>query len=198
MSLSSPPRSGAPDAAAVWDDFHGRLLAFIARRVPDRDSAEDILQEVMLRIHRHAGELEDSAAIAAWVHQIARNAIADHYRRAPVQRERASGVTFDDHGPASSEPAPELRSELAACLRPLIERLDSAYRDAITLTELDGLSQVAAAAELGLSTSGMKSRVQRGRGQLRNLLVGCCEIELDRRGGITGYEPRHDPCDCQR
>jgi DNA-directed RNA polymerase specialized sigma24 family protein len=60
------------DAEAIWRDFHGRLLGFIARRVPDGDSAEDILQDVMLRVHRHAGELEHAPALSAWVHQIAR------------------------------------------------------------------------------------------------------------------------------
>jgi RNA polymerase sigma-70 factor (ECF subfamily) len=196
MPLSSPPRSEPPDAEAVWHDFQRPLLAFIARRVPDRDGAEDILQEVMLRIHRHAGELEDSAAVSAWIHQIARNAIADHYRRAAVRRERPSGVELDVHEPAASEPTGELRGELAACLRPLVQRLGPPYREAISLTELDGLTQVAAAAQLGLSVSGMKSRVQRARSQLRELLVSCCEIELDRRGGITGYQPRHTPCAC--
>jgi RNA polymerase sigma-70 factor (ECF subfamily) len=196
VSLSSPPRSEPPDSVAVWRDFHGRLLAFISRRVPDADSAEDILQEVMLRIHRHVGELEDSAAVAAWIHQIARNAIADYYRHPAVRRERPSGVVFDGEAASSEPPAGELRSELAACLGPLIERLGPSYRDAITLTELEGLTQTEAAARLGLSVSGMKSRVQRARGQLRDLLIGCCEIELDRRGGVTGFEPRRGPCGC--
>jgi RNA polymerase sigma-70 factor (ECF subfamily) len=197
MPLSSPPRSEPPDAAAVWHDFQRPLLAFIVRRVPDRDRAEDILQDVMLRIHRHASELEDSTAVAAWIHQIARNTIADHYRSAAVRRELPSGVEFDDQArPAPDAPAGQLRSELAACLGPLVERLAPAYGDAIRLTELEGVTQAEAATRLGLSVSGMKSRVQRARGQLKELLVGCCEIELDRRGGVTSYEPRRRPCGC--
>ena len=199
VPLTSASHAELLDTAAVWHDFNGRLLAFISRRMPDRDAAEDVLQEVMLRIHRHAGELEDSAAVGAWIHQIARNAIADYYRRAVVRRERPSGVQFDRQDPATSQAAPsELRRELAACLGPLLERLPAPYREAITLTELEGLTQATAAARLGMSTSGMKSRVQRGRVQLRELLVGCCEIELDRRGAITSYQPRRSPCDCRR
>jgi RNA polymerase sigma-70 factor, ECF subfamily len=198
MSVSAQRQSELLDAEAIWRDFHERLLGFVARRVPDRDSAEDILQEVMLRIHCHAAELERSQAVGAWVHQIARNAIADHYRRAAVRREKPTGVDFDRHEPPLSESASaELRSELAACLGPLLERLDAPYREAITLTELEGLTQAGAAARLGLSASGMKSRVQRARSQLRDLLVGCCEIEVDRRGAITSYEPRRTPCDCR-
>jgi RNA polymerase sigma-70 factor (ECF subfamily) len=77
-----------------------------------------------------------------------------------------------------------------------LQRLAAPYREAITLIELEGMTQASAAAHVGLSPSGMKSRVQRARAQLRELLVGCCEIELDRRGAIAGYQPR-TPCDCR-
>jgi RNA polymerase sigma-70 factor (ECF subfamily) len=198
VSVSRPHRSEPLGAEAVWEVFHARLLDFIARRVGDRDSAEDILQEVMLRIHRHAGELERSAAVGAWVHQIARNAIADHYRRASVRRERPSGIDLDRRQPLGPEGAPgELRAELAACLAPLLERLPPLHREALTLTELGGLTQASAAARLGLSSSGMKSRVQRGRAQLKELLAACCEIELDRRGGVRSFLPRGGPDDCR-
>jgi RNA polymerase sigma factor (sigma-70 family) len=98
QSRTQPPLG----AETVWRDFHARLLSFIARRVRDRDSAEDILQEVMLRIHRHAGELERSSAVGAWVHQITRNAIADHYRKTSGRRERPSGIDLDRQQPHRS------------------------------------------------------------------------------------------------
>lgn len=196
MPVNAKYPSEAVDAGTVWHDFHGRLLDFIARRVRDRDSAEDILQEVMLRIHRHAGQLKSASAVGAWVHQIARSAIADHYRSAPVRREQPVGIDLDRDEPPLIEPSAELRSELAACLGPLLELLPTIHREALTLTEVEGLTQASAAARLGLSTSGMKSRVQRARVQLRDLLVACCEIELDRRGGIMSYQPRRAPCDC--
>ena len=193
--VGAPPRT--LDAAELWEDFHASLLAFIARRVRDRDSAEDILQDVMLRIHRHAGELKRSSAVGAWVHQITRNAIADHYRRASGRRERPSGIELDRQ-PLVLEDAPaELRSELAACLGPLLEQLPALQREALALTEMEGLTQARAAAQLGLSSSGMKSRVQRGRAQLKELLTACCEIELDRRGGIRSYRPLDGTCDCR-
>ncbi len=197
MSVSRHRPSDQLDVEAIWDDLHGRLLGFIGRRVRDRETAEDILQEVMLRIHHHAGELERAPAVSAWIHQIARNAIADHHRRAAVRRELLSGVDFDREESPMVEPAPaELRSELAACLGPLLERLPAIYREALTLTELGGLTQAAAASRVGLSTSGMKARVQRARAQLKDFLVGCCEIELDRRGAITSYRPRRGSCAC--
>jgi len=198
VSVGPQSRSQPLGAEAVWRDFHARLLSFIARRVRDRDSAEDILQEVMLRIHRHAGELERSSAVGAWVHQITRNAVADYYRKASGRRERPAGIDLDRQQPLVLEDTPgELRGELATCLRPLLERLSPLQREALTLTEMEGLTQATAAAQLGLSTSGMKSRVQRGRAQLKELLTACCEIELDRRGGVTSYRPLGGTCDCR-
>lgn len=196
--MSAPLSSESLDAEEAWRDLRQRLFGFIARRVRDPSAAEDILQEIMLRIHRHAGELESTPALGAWVHQIARNAIADHYRSAIVRRELPSGVVLDPEDESAPEPdGPELRRELAACLAPLLQRLSAIQREALVLTELEGLSQASAADHVGISTSGMKSRVQRARTQLKELLVDCCQIELDRRGGITSYEPRGGSCECR-
>lgn len=151
---SSSERESCCDAEAIWQDFHGRLLGFIARRVEDRGSAEDILQEVMLRIHRHVGGLERAPAVGAWVHQIARNAIADHYRRASVRRERPAGIAIDrEEAPVMEPVSSELRGELAVCLAPLVARLPAIHQEALTLTEFEGLTQPDAAARLGLRTA---------------------------------------------
>ena len=198
VPVSVQSRDGPVDAAAVWQELHGPLLGFILRRVRDRDVAEDVLQEVMLRIHRHAGELEHSPAVGAWVHRIASNAIVDHYRHASVRRELAVGIDLHGAQERAAEPTAhaDLRGELAACIGPLLDQLSLTHRQALVLTELEGLTQTDAAAQLGLSTSGMKSRVQRARHELRDLLVACCEIELDRRTRISGYRSRGGPCPC--
>ena len=75
---------------------------------------------------------------------------------------------------------------------PFIALLPSPYREALTLTELEGITQREAAAMVGISVSGMKSRVQRGRRELRALFEACCNIALDGRGRIISCEPRPD------
>jgi RNA polymerase sigma-70 factor (ECF subfamily) len=197
MSVSATGPAAAPDAEAIWREFHEGLLGFISRRVPSREIAEDILQDVMLRIHRSAAGVEQAEAVAAWVHAIARNAIADHYRSTSVRRELAGGTEIDPEavGEPDADP-PDVRGELAACIAPLLRRLSPSFREALTLTELEGLTQEEAAARVGLSLSGMKSRVQRARRQLRQVLVQCCEVDHDVRGGLTGYRPRRGSCEC--
>lgn len=197
MSVSPQGGPVALDAEAIWQEFHDGLLGFINRRVRSYETAEDILQDVMLRIHRHAGEVERTEAVAAWVHTIARNAIADHYRGASVRRELATGSEVDPDAARNPEAEPpDARDELAACIAPLLKRLPETYREAIALTEIDGLTQAEAAERLGLSLSGMKSRVQRAREQLKQVLVQCCEVERDVRGSLTDYRPRGGSCQC--
>jgi RNA polymerase sigma-70 factor (ECF subfamily) len=191
----------APTVAELWRALHDQLFGFISRRVRRPEDAEDILQEVMLRIHRHGADLEEVDHVTSWVYRITSNAIADYYRK-PARRELPLGEATDIPEPVATAPpviwaepdAAELRAELSGCLRPFTARLPESYREAIELTEFQGISQVEAAGRLGLSVSGMKARVQRGRGQLKDLLLDCCHIELDTRGGVADYRSRRGHC----
>src|SRR5687767_3378544 len=192
MRLQMSGTAVAGGVEAAWRELHEQLLGFIARRVRTREDAEDILQEVMLRIHRSSGELERVERVTGWIYRIAGNAIVEYYRK-PARRELPAGWQADVEEPGESElvadepDTAELRGELARCLKPLVERLPASYRQALVLTELEGVTQAEAASRLGLSVSGMKTRVQRARGRLKDLLLDCCHVELDRRRGVTGY-----------
>src|SRR5262249_283963 len=87
----------------------------------------------------------------------------------------------------------EAVQRLLPYLLPLAQRLPRLYRQALLLTEVDGLTQKALADRLGLSFSGAKSRVQRARDQLRKLL-SCCDFTFDRRGHIIDYAPHEERC----
>jgi RNA polymerase sigma-70 factor (ECF subfamily) len=181
----------------LWQGMHDGLRAFIAKRVSDQSHAEDVLQEVFVRVHRQLESVNDPRRIISWIYQVTRNAIIDYYRKPARRHEIPAGLSADIEavGGELQEESGDSGSELAGCLRPMIERLSRDYREAITLVELDGLTQQAAAEQMGLSLSGMKSRVQRGRKQLKQMLDDCCLIELDRRGGVIEYQSRNKACD---
>lgn len=171
-----------------------RLLAFVARRIERPEDAEDIVQEVLLKVSQGIGRLREQDRLEAWVYQIARNAIIDHYRRSQVRVLAHSRAAFD----RSLTPAPgrdEDLSMLEGCLRSMVARLPDRYREAVTLTEYGGLTQAQAAGRLGLSVPGMKSRVQRARVQLGELIAECCRVELDVRRAVRAVE-QHGPCPC--
>ena len=180
--------------AGIWDQVHNRLRVFIAKRIRDEAEVEDLLQEVFVRVHRHVESLDHPERIVSWVYQITRNAIVDYYRSAERRRELPAGSGTDiqeNLEMMSAESAEhETTYELSDCLRPMIEQLSSIYREAITLVELEGLTHEEAAIRLGLSVPGMKSRVQRGRQQLRTMLDECCLIELDGRRRVVDFQKR--------
>jgi len=187
----------------LWQLVHDGLRAFIAKRVNDQVHVDDILQEVFVRAHQQIDSVNDPRRLVSWIYQVTRNAIIDHYRKPRRQREILSGLSaelegIDEVAKTSTTTHPgdvaEPRAELAACLRPMIERLSQDYRDAITLVEINGMTQQAAATQMGISLSGMKSRVQRGRKQLKQMLNDCCLIELDCRKGVIDYQSRRADC----
>lgn len=193
----------ARDTQQIWLEFSDRLRAFIRRRVDSAADTEDILQDVFLRIHRHAESLERQERLVSWLYQITRNAITDYYRAPVRRRELLAGAPPDlelaaVHAGAwvedGDEPSGQAGRELAHCLRPMLSRLPDHYREAVTLIDLEGLSQQDAAVQAGLSLSGMKSRVQRGRRALEQVLHDCCRIETDAGGRVMDYQMRGTGC----
>ena len=175
---------------AVWREFRQPLLSFISRRVPDPADADDVLQDVFMKVHRHLPEVNDDTRIAPWLYQVARNTLIDRYRRSRTMEELPEAL------PSAEGETEVLAAErhIATCLKATIEELPPAYRDALVLSELEGLPQRVVAERLGLSLSGAKSRVQRGRRMIRDALLACCHFEFDQRGRIMEYVPRNACC----
>ena len=174
------------ESAVPWSEVAAKLRPFIARRVAAPD-VDDVLQDVLVRVHRGLDSLADDERFTAWMFQVARSAIAEHGRggaRHPLAEATEAVAPDDDHDDRVAATA------LAGCLTGFVARLPSPYREAITLVELERLTAREAAALAGVSVSGMKSRVQRGRARLREMLDECCAIALDARGKVTDIVPR--------
>jgi RNA polymerase sigma-70 factor (ECF subfamily) len=172
---------------SFWQEHRSRLRGYIAKRVRESHAVDDMLQEVYLKVHANLHTVQSPGSLSAWLYRIAANVIVDHYRsQRPAEalpEQLAAPETERDHV-----------AELAACLQPLIDDLPENYRVALVLSEIEGLPQPQVAERLGLSLSGAKSRIQRGREKLRQSLLDCCDIETGRTG-IIGYERRVPKCD---
>ncbi len=179
----------------VWSEFRQRLYSYIRARSRSSQDAEDILQDVFIKVHTRLDTLDDDAHLTSWLYRITHNTIVDHYRK------KVPAPTTDEPPETIEDDVPIAEQRLAPFLRELIEELPNIYREALTLTELEGLTQVEMGERLGLSTSGAKSRAQRGRAMVRERLLDCCHVELDRRHhvidyGPTGNERWPDGCSC--
>jgi RNA polymerase sigma-70 factor (ECF subfamily) len=182
----------AASVEAVWREFSGELRRFIVRRVPQPQDADDILQVVALRLLQNSDDFRDRRTLLGWLYAVTRNAITDYYRAAVHRREV---TTFVLPEPATADlsaddDAQQVLTDLAACVRPLLRLLPADQAAAVRLVDLDGASQIEAARTAGLSVSGMKSRVQRGRRALRGAITACCHLQLDVRGEVQAFESR--------
>ena len=178
-------------AEQIWREQRSALFSYIRRRVGDGDLAEDLLQEVFVRIHTRLATLNNSESLQSWIYQIVRNVIIDHHRtRKPFETLSA------DFDLSIAEPA---RDELfqqgaASWLPPMLECLPESYREAVRLSDLQELPLAEVARLQGLSLSGAKSRVQRGRAKLKAVLLESCEFEFDSRGRPIDCLPKPECC----
>ena len=177
-----------------WAETLDRLRGFIAARVGDPELAADITQDVLVRSIA-AGALDRADNNSAWLYRAARNAVIDHYR---TRRRHEGFADLEDWPePDNSGDGPnDATRELARCLQPMLGRLHPNARDALTRVDLRGQTHREAAAQLGISESGMKSRVQRARREMKQQLTSCCQIETDHAGSLLDYSRKADACGC--
>lgn len=189
----------ASEARGAWSEIQQRLRPYVTRRVASAADVDDVLQEIFVRMQRGLAGLRDGERFGGWVYRVAQSAIAD------AGRARARNpVTVVEEVPetASAEHADqdELQAALGACVALFVARLASPYREAVTLTELEGLTQKDAAQMLGVSLAAVKSQVLRGRAKIRDMFEECCRISVDCRGRVTECVPRaldEVPEDCR-
>lgn len=173
----------------IWHDFNKELLRFIKKRVKDSDVANDLLQDIFIKIHLKLSTLSDTDKLTSWVYQITRNSILDYYRKHKHSADfPAEIIELDEQ---------ELFNvDFGKCLIPFIHQLPETYKDAILKTELGHLSQKEFAEEFNISYSGAKSRVQRGRQRLLELFKQCCNFSADKYGNIMEYQSKENCSHC--
>ena len=174
----------------VWQEYHSRLRAFINSRISDDAAADDILQNVFLKMHTGLASLKDDTKLKSWLYQITRNTIIDYFRSLKPTVEIPDRLLEPENDPSET-----VIQELLECLQPMIQALPEKYREAVTLSELKGLKQREVGELQGISVSGAKSRVQRGRALLKKMLTECCRFKFDPGGRIIEYERKDGDCD---
>ncbi|MDI9951103.1 sigma-70 family RNA polymerase sigma factor [Rhodococcus sp. IEGM 1305] len=195
-TTATTPQPAPADLDQLWRRFSSDLRAFIARRVSRPEDADDILSIVFLRMAKSLDNLREQDRILGWMYAITRNAITDYYRSAPHRRELAVDSVPDNRPDGEPDADETAEKELASCLVPMLSGLPAEQAAAVRMVDLDARTNAAAANEVGISVSGMKSRVQRGRAALQAQLHACCQISQDRTGHVHDYQPRSGSCAC--
>jgi RNA polymerase sigma-70 factor (ECF subfamily) len=173
----------------VWSEFNRQLKMFIRQHVNDEAIADDILQEVFVRIHANIDNLNDQSKIRSWIYQITRNLIVDHFRL--HKSVSLPDQAFPDH---EEETSGDFMQKAIEDMIGMMNEMPPEYCEALCLTEIAGLNQKAYADKIGISYSGAKSRIQRGRKMLKDMLMNCCHYQFDVYGSVIGIRPRRCCC----
>ncbi|MGE5346023.1 MAG: RNA polymerase sigma factor [Acidithiobacillales bacterium] len=165
---------GAADPGVIQAlvENHRRFLAFLERRVGDRDAAEEILQAAFVKVIERAGEIRDDERAVAWFYRLLRNALVDHWRSHAARRRGEEALARELGG--AFEPAPEVGGEICRCFEPLLPTLGADYEAVLRRVDLEGVRPVDFAAEAGITPNNAMVRLHRARRALREQMLRSC------------------------
>jgi RNA polymerase sigma-70 factor, ECF subfamily len=177
------------EQGTTWGELRSKLTSYVRSKV-DVDVSEDLVHDILLRVLQNEDALSNADKPLAWIYTVAKNIITDHYRKQSRINTTNEVDALEAEIADSEKMSNEADNDFAKCLRPLIDRLEPKYKEALLLTDFNEIKQVDAAEQIGISISAMKSRVQRGRIKLKKELLACCAIEKDRFGKVIDYKQK--------
>lgn len=180
--MSKATRKSCHDNA--WQQHRREILGFLEHRAGSASDADDLAQEVFLRALLLGKDFCRVDNPRAWLFHVARNLLIDRLRLCKAQ------VPLPDDLCEPSTPGPDAVDLLSHCLPRVLSELSAEDREAITLCDLQGMTQKDYAARLGLTLPGAKSRLQRARLRLRAQLAEACQVRFDEHGKVCCFVPR--------
>ena len=141
----------------IYAAFHQELLGYLKSKVRSREDAEDILQNVFVKISSSINQLNDEVKVKNWIFTITKNAIIDYYRGNASKKKAAIVEEIDENIIDNADPDPT--KGLDQCMNTMIGLLPDEYRDIIMDSEIKGIKQKELADHYGMAYPSMRSRV---------------------------------------
>lgn len=185
----------------VYDEFHEKLNRYLERIVGKND-AEDLTQEVFLKINRGLRDFQSKSSLSTWVYRIATNAALDRMKSRSC-REGRETVTLEEisrepehrcvaEGSLSAE-REAIRNEMNECIREFVDKLPTDYRVVILLSEMKDLRNQQMADILGISLDAVKIRLHRARARLKAEFEAGCDFYHDEDGKLACDRKKEEP-----
>lgn len=173
----------------IWAEYAQEILRYFQAKVGNNATAEDLRQEVFLKVHNGVDALKEKDKVQHWLRVIARNVLVDYWNNTkPLTNFEAINTesAIDQH----------FYHMVGQCVHRMIDTLPEKYRLALKLSDLDEIPQKEVAHILSISLSAAKSRIQRGREKLLAAITTCCHIEMNKRGEPVEVVCGNKYCDC--
>lgn len=157
-----------------WSRYAVKIRQYLQRRVSEPADVDDLLQDIWIKAHQHPMTTTQPQLIEAWLMKIAKNRLIDRYRR-----ERYPVPIELDELPAEQPEEMPYWQTLSTCVHAMLPQLSPLYADALYQADLLEQPHQHIATAQGVSVSAIKSRVKRGREQLKARLEACCGSHCD-------------------
>jgi RNA polymerase sigma-70 factor (ECF subfamily) len=168
------------DFNLVWSNHKDHLLNFIKVKIDNEHIAEDILQEVSIKLYENLNRKTEINNYKNWLFQVARNTIADYYRKHKKQTELAINLPVND-----------IDSGVCVCdLSGFVIKtyLPEKYSIPLYLSDIERKSQEEVSKKMNLSLTATKSRIQRGRKKLKEVINECIAISYNNNGQVSEFQ----------
>jgi RNA polymerase sigma-70 factor, ECF subfamily len=178
---------------SLWRLFSAKIRTFILSKVKDEALADDLLQEVFIRVHTRIDTLKDADKVQGWIYQIARNLVYDYFKKQKKE------IPLPDHTEMLvEETADEVMNEALQDMAKMMDNMPPEFCEALCLSDLGGMSLQAYADQAGISYTLAKTRVFRARRMLKDMLMKCCHYQFDVYGTVTDILPASCCCCCKK
>ncbi|WP_428608997.1 RNA polymerase sigma factor SigZ [Sedimenticola sp.] len=168
----------------AWVQHEQALRHYLRSQVSDVALAEDLLQDTFLKALAEGSRFCRLENSRAWLFHVAKNRLIDWRRTHRINQEIAADI------PAYSPDEKPAVDDLSQCLPRVLKELPAADSEAITLCDIDGLTQAEYARRSGLTLAAAKSRIQRARRRLKQHLKIACQVRYDESGKVCCFTPR--------
>ncbi|MEZ8746133.1 RNA polymerase sigma factor SigZ [Vibrio sp. 10N.286.49.E1] len=199
-SATDAPSNGAPlnstslNLEQVWAEYQQALKSFLHSKVNNTADVDDLLQEILIKTYQNLDKVQDASSVKAWLFQLANNTIID-FNRKHARQQRDSQIDAEDLWFTDLDHDSEFKQKLSLCIEPFIQALPEQSSSLLLAVDIKGQSQKEIAEAQNISYSTVKSRVQKSRGDLKNLFEQCCNLSLDKQGNVIDCELKSDT-DC--
>lgn len=159
----------------IWENFDKHLRGLICTKMNNHNQCLDVLQDVYVKIIKNIDKISSVDNMPSYLNKLANNAVTDYYRQktknTTVEKDSFGDIVIIDE---VLEEQDQIKNCQLDCLEPGIDTLPDIYKEALIMSDIEGLPQKEVAEKLGITLSGAKSRVQRAREKLKAEVIRCC------------------------
>lgn len=178
---------------SIWAQYRAGLKAFLHTKIGNAADVDDLLQDILIKTHQNLAQVRSQDSVKSWLYQIANHSIIDFYRRNKTFSELHQEESLSE-AMWLEEQERDIKREISGCVQPFIQALSEQDSELLTAIDIHGESQREYAENLGISYSTLKSKVQKARRELRSVFDDCCQMQLDTKGNLMGYDSKKPSC----